>query len=102
MSTDEPRHIYAAQPEVTRSEVDFPVISEADVEALYDIRRELERARGLYPPFPSLASAVVEIQHRTHALGERLCASCGQMDAEVKRKLEQTAAMCLRALTENG
>ena len=80
----------------------MPFITERDAVALYDVRCELERARGLYPPFRSLASAVVEIQHRTDALGERMCAANGQMDYEVKRKLVQTMAMCLRALTENG
>ena len=77
-------------------------ISAQDATAIHDIRCELERARGLYPPFRSLASAVIEIQHRTDTLGLRLVASCGQMDAEVRRKLLQTAAMCIRALTENG
>ncbi len=129
--TDTPRHIYAAQPEVNPSgadwssrgqrtdrpdlastergradrdaaEVSMPVITDRDAAALYDVRCELERARALYPPFPSLASAVVEIQHRTKTLGDKLVNAFGQMDDEVKRKLIQTAAMCVRALTENG
>jgi hypothetical protein len=83
-------------------EVSLPVVSEKDWSAIFDVRCELERARELYPPFPSLASAVVEIQHRTNALGGRLCAANGALDAEVRRKLVQTAAMCVRVLTENG
>lgn len=126
-----PRNIYAAQPEVYPSvsdwssrgqrtdsadlastergradldgaEVSMPVIFERDADALYDIRCELEMARAKHPPFRSLASAVVEIHRRADAVGSELVSSCGTMSLGVKRKLKQTAAMCVRALTENA
>jgi len=73
-----------------------------DARIIREIVRALDEARLKHPPFPSLASAVVEIQRRVRTMGERLCEGCGTMTAEVRRKLIQTAAMCLRALAENG
>ena len=93
---DARQRLSAAQPEVS-----MLIISVKDAEAIFDIRCELERARNLYPLFPNLYAAKDEIFSRMRQLSVRLTESNGEMDAEVKRKLVQTAVMCLRALGEN-
>ena len=98
--------VYGANPEVydrdqlLNAGVSFFTVRDAGI--VREIVRELDEARMKHPPFRSLASAVLEIQRRTDMLGKRLCEGHGAMTPEVRRKMLQTAAMCLRAMTENG
>jgi len=80
--------------------VSFFTVRDAGI--IREIVRALDEARLKHPRFPSLAAAVVEIQRRAKTLGKRLCEGHGQMTPEVRRKLVQTAAICLRTLAENG